>query len=96
MRDWSIHADDHNGYEFHYTVSFGIVMNSEFFWPKKCSGHGAPAATVPTPMDEDCHVHMNEVHELKEEELGELQIVKKQIVTVALVKLSPAINLLNS
>ena len=38
--------------------------------------------------------HENEVHELKEVETGELQIVNKQIVTTALTNLSPAITLL--
>ena len=46
--------------------------------------------------DEDSHDHKNEVHELKKVEIGELQIVKKQIVTAALTNLSPAITLLNS
>ena len=46
--------------------------------------------------DEDCHDHENEVHELKEVEISELQIVKEQIATVALTNLSPAKTLLNS
>ena len=36
------------------------------------------------------HDHDNEVHELKEVEVGEFQIVKEQIVTAALTNLSTA------
>ena len=61
--------------------------------------------------NEHCHNHENDVHErggctvdqnftyllrLKEVEIGKLQIVKEQIVTVAFTNLSPAITLLNA
>ena len=42
------------------------------------------------------HDHENEVHELKEVEIGELHIVKEQIVTAAFTNLSPALTLLIS